>query len=323
MRTRVACLTAVLLAGLALHTGRAQSDHEVTRAEYDRWKTELSNWGRWGADDEIGTLNLITPAKRREAAALVRDGVSVSLSLDLDTEPAVDNGSPFVQEIYGLGGDGWHIRYHGYGMTHIDALAHVFDDGATYNGYVPDEAEVLANGHPRSSIHNLKHGIVTRGVLMDIPRLKGVDYLEPGTAIYPEDLEAWERQAGFRVSAGDAMFVRTGRWVRRARMGPWPIAEQAAGLHVSCLPWLRERDVALLGGESPQDVEPMVGGPGVQYALHNFLIIRLGMHLFDNVDLTALSETAAELDRWEFMLTVAPLAVRGGTGSAVNPIATF
>ncbi len=131
MRTGVACLTAVLLAGLALHTGRAQSDHEVTRAEYDRWKTELSNWGRWGADDEIGTLNLITPAKRREAAALVRDGVSVSLSLDLDTEPAVDNGSPFVQEIYGLGGDGWHIRYHGYGMTHIDALAHVFDDGAT------------------------------------------------------------------------------------------------------------------------------------------------------------------------------------------------
>ena len=324
MRALGAVAGVVILACLnfVATSGQTSSEREVTGADYERWKTELSNWGRWGGDDELGALNLITPAKRRHAASLVTDGVSVSLARDMDTEEAVDNSTPFQQEFYRVGGDEWTIHFHGSGITHLDGLVHVFDDGKVYNGYAPTDEVMLTTGPARSSIHNLKNGIVTRGILMDIPRLKGVEYLEPGTSIYPADLEAWEEMAGVKVSAGDALFVRTGRWVRRAETGPWPIGERAAGLHASCIPWLKQRDIALLGGESPQDVAPTSGDLG-SLPLHNFALIHLGVHLFDNVDLTAVSKVAAELGRWEFMLTVAPLAVHGGTGAPVNPIATF
>ena len=324
MRMLVAGLGVVVFAGAVLQSGFAQSPtrEQVTKAQYDRWKTELSNWGRWGAEDEIGTLNLITSAKRRQAAALVRDGVSVSLALDMDPVEAVDNAIPFEQDFYRVGGDEWTIHFHGAGLSHVDSLAHIFDNGVAYNGYAPTDEEMLTTGPARSSIYVMKTGVMTRGILIDIPRLKGVEYLEPGTRIYPEDLEAWEEQAGVTVSAGDALFVRTGRWVRRAQLGAWDIQRDAAGLDASCIPWLRERDIALLGGESSHDVVPPPEDLGF-LPLHNFALIYLGVHVLDNVDLTALSEAAAQRNRWEFMVTFAPLAVHGGTGAAVNPIATF
>ena len=303
----------------------------VTQADVERWKRELTNWGRWGSDDEIGTLNLITPDKRIEAAALVRDGISVSLARDAETEQAIDNPRPYQVIPLGITADEIRVSYHGFIHTHLDFLNHNFiGDGVTYNGYQPDPEVVAAQGgHVRNTVHNAKAGIVTRGILIDMARFKGVPYLEPGTPIYIEDLEAWEVDTGLRVSPGDAVVIRTGRWARRAEVGPWDIANNAAGLHASVIPWLRQRDIALLGGEAPQDVAPAGIDPVVTAArdlgprpLHRFALIYLGMPLFDNLDLEALGDMAASLNRWEFLLTAAPLPTRG-TGSPINPIATF
>ena len=323
-RTLLAGLGFVVLLAMVLQLGFGESlsDRPVTPDDLARWKTELSNWGRWGADDELGTLNLITPSKRREAAGLIRDGIPVSMALEMDPVEAVDNSIPFEQEFYRVGGDEWTIHFHGAGITHVDSLAHIFDDGVTYNGYAPTDEVMLSTGPQRGGVDVMRTGIMTRGILMDIPRLKGVEYLEPGTRIFPEDLEAWEAQAGVRVSAGDALFVRIGRWARRAKVGPWSVHEEVAGLDPSCIPWLRERDVALLGSESSMDVAPPPGDLG-RLVLHNFALVYLGIHVLDNMDLTAVSEAAAERNRWEFAVTFSPLIVRGGTGAAVNPIATF
>jgi kynurenine formamidase len=285
----------VVLSQAAPPRAQAPAPHTVTDAEYARWKKDLSNWGRWGKDDEIGALNLITPAKRKQAAALVKDGVSVSLSADADTVQAVDNPTPYEVVMQGIGSDRIAVSYHGIAHTHLDSLAHINESGVFYNGYTPDQAAVVANRHAKNSIHNVKNGIFTRGVLIDIPRLKGVPYLEPGTPIYVEDLEAWEKQAGVKVSAGDALFVRTGVWARRKALGPW------------------------LRGDHPQYVSPS----GLRGAVHDFALVHLGVHLLDNCDLEALGAAAAARRRWDFLLTVAPLAIPGGTGSPANPVATF
>ena len=216
----LALMTAlVVTTGMAgsLESQDTASNRQVTKADIDRWKKEYSNWGRWGKEDQLGALNLITPAKRKAAAALVKDGVTVSLARDAETEKAADNPNPYVRTMTGIGSDRLAIQFHGYAHTHVDSLAHAADDGKLYNGYTPEEAVVMKEGgHSRNSVYNLKAGIFTRGILIDIPRLKGVPYLEPDARIYPQDLEAWEKQTGLRVSAGDALFVRTGRWTRRA-----------------------------------------------------------------------------------------------------------
>jgi kynurenine formamidase len=191
-----------------------------------------------------------------------------------------------------------------------------------WNGYPVAGLVTLEGGAARNSILTMKQGIVTRGVLYDIPRLKGVPYLEPGTRIFPEDLEAWEKKAGARVGPGDAFLVRWGRWARRAKLGPWPIDEGAAGLDNSVIPWLKKRDVALIGWETPGYV-PQPPGDLPRLALHDFTLTILGIHLIDRADFDALSEAAASRNRWEFMLTVAPLPIPRGTGSPVNPIAMF
>jgi kynurenine formamidase len=318
-------VAAALIASAATISMTAQGDarRAVSDAQYERWKKELSNWGRWGPDDQIGALNLITPAKRRQAAAVVKDGTSVSLAADADTVKAVDNPTPYEVTMQGISSDRIAVSYHGIAHTHLDSLAHVNESGVFYNGYKPDAEAVVKQGHSKNSIHNVKNGIVTRGILIDIPRLKGVPYLEPGTPIYIEDLEAWEKQTGVKVSSGDALFVRTGVWARRAALGPWLRGRaeggRSAGLDPSVIPWLKQRDIALLGSDHPQYVSP--GSP--RGAVHDFALVHLGVHLFDNCDLEALAATAAERKRWEFMLTAAPLPIRGGTGSPLNPIATF
>lgn len=325
MKALAQSLLVMVLASMAGGPVWSQSppSHEVTPAQYERWKTELSNWGRWGKDDEIGALNLITPAKRKQAAALVSEGFSVSLAGDADTVQAVDNPNPYEWKMLAIGNDRLGVQYHGITHTHLDSLAHINDNGTFFNGYKPDAEKVLKEGHAKNSIHNVKNGIFTRGVLIDIPRLKGVPYLEPGTPIYVEDLEAWEKQAGVKVQAGDALFVRTGVWARRKELGPWLRGRapggRSAGLDPSVIPWLKARDIAILGSDHPQYVAPsyLLG------AVHDFSLLYLGIHLFDNCDLEALADAAAARNRWEFLLTAAPLPIRGGTGSPANPIATF
>jgi kynurenine formamidase len=146
--------------------------------------------------------------------------------------------------------------------------------------------------------------------------------MEPGAAIYVEDIEAWEKKAGVKIGSGDAVFVRTGRWARRAAKGPWNAGEILAGLHVSVVPWLKQRDVAILAGDGASDVMPSQV-QGVSQPVHFLMLVALGSPLFDNCDLEQLAETANRLGRWEFMFTAAPLAVPRGTGSPLNPIAIF
>ena len=313
---------------VVVQSGTAQQSQSVTPADIEGWKQELSNWGRWGADDQQGALNLITNAKRRQAARLVQEGFSVSLAREADytsnpdTEINIPGTGPYERHMARPTLDWFALKYHGWAHTHIDSLAHGVDNGKSYNGYVDDDDAVMTEGHPRNAITVADQGIFTRGILMDIPRLKGVPYLEPGTRVYPADLEAWEQQTGVRVSAGDALFIRTGRWARRAALGPWEARSHAAGLDASVLPWLKQRDIAILAGESPQDAVPP-GGELTGLPVHNFALVYLGVHLFDNVALDALAVAAAERNRWEFLLTVAPLRMVGGTGSPINPIATF
>ena len=319
MKTISVSLAAVFLVALAALSQTAST----TPAEYERWKKDLSNWGRWGKNDEVGALNLITPAKRKQAASLVKEVFSVSLAADADTVRAVDNPNPYELKMLAIGSDQIAVNYHGIAHTHLDSLAHINDKGVFFNGYHPDADTVLKQGHAKNSIHNVKNGIFTRGVLIDIPRLKGLPYLEPGTPIYVTDLEAWEKKAGVKVGAGDALFVRTGVWARRKAQGPWLRGRAegglSAGLDPSVIPWLRLRDIAILGSDHPQYVSPSP----LRGAVHDFALLYLGVHLFDNCDLEALAAAAAARNRWEFLLTAAPLPMVGGTGSPINPIATF
>lgn len=299
----------------------------VPAAEYDRWQKELTNWGRWGKEDEMGALNLITQEKRRAAAALVKEGLAVSLASNAATQKELDVPCPaeWTMTAATRGAATDRIAYpciHGAGATHLDSFAHIFFNGLAWNGYPVSTVVSKEKGAIRNSVLNMKNGIVTRAVLFDIPRLKGVPYLEPGTRIFPDDLEAWEKKAGVKIGAGDALLLRWGRWARRAKLGPWPIDEGAAGFDNSVVPWLKRRDISLIAWETPGYV-PQPPGDLPRLALHNFALTMLGIMLIDRADLDALSEAAAARNRWEFMLSVAPLPIPYGTGSPVNPLALF
>ncbi len=332
MTTRIhpivlAILTACGLSAVLLAAGQSTSSQPGARAprnaaEFDALFQQVKNWGRWGADDQLGSANLVTVAKRKQAVALAKIGETVSLAHNPLTEKADDNASPFEQTMLrGNNMDRYAVSYHGYAHSHIDALCHILYKEQTYNGYA--RAEVNTDkGCAKLGIQNLKNGIVTRGILVDIPRLRNVPYLEPGTAVYVEDLEAWEKHAGVTIGPGDAVFLRTGRWLRREKLGPWNVGQSAAGLHASVAPWIKARGVAFLGSDVAEDVTPSMV-EGVALPIHTLMITALGINLLDNQDLEAVGETAARLKRWEFMLMVAPVPVTGGTGFPVNALAMF
>jgi kynurenine formamidase len=318
-------LLSLTIAGLLLW---AQPHAVVTKAIFEQWMSDLSNWGRWGKDDEMGAMNLITPAKRKQAAALVKEGASFSLARDAEKEKALDNPVPFGHQMTKTGfnnpgsssGDTFTISHHGYAHTHMDSLCHFFYKGKMFNGY--SQELVTEQGAAKLSIRNFKNGIFTRGILMDIPALKGVDYLEPGTPIYPEDLDAWEKKAHLKAGSGDVVFIRTGRWALRDAKGPWEASKKSAGLYASCAKWLKSRDIAILGSDAASDVMPS-GIEGVAQPIHTLVLVAMGMPIFDNCDLELISKEANRRQRWEFLVTASPLAVPGATGSALNPIATF
>ena len=215
--------------------------------------------------------------------------------------------------------DEYTVSYHGFAHTHMDALGHMSVAGKGFNGF---PAPAAGKGLDRLSIGNYKDGIFTRGVLIDLPRLKGVKYLEPGTAIYPADLDAWEKSTGIRIGPGDAVLIRTGRWARRAEKGPWAAQDTMAGLNASCARWLKQRDIAIFASEGPGDVLPS-GIDGVAWPLHQLLLIAMGVPMLNNCDFEELTQTATSRNRFTFLLSVAPLRVDSGTGAPVNPVATF
>ena len=240
----------------------------------------------------------------------------------------MDNPHPFLHKMLNVGldspgqfvADSYEVSYHGYAHSHMDSLCHIAFEGKMYNGF--PQAEVVSSGAPRLGVRNYKQGIFARAVLMDIPRLKGLEWLEPGTPVYPADLDAWEKRTGVKVGSGDIVLLRTGRWARRDKEGPWDVSRKSAGLHASCAKWLKDRDASILGSDAASDVAPS-RVEGVDQPVHQLVIIAMGMPIFDNLDLEAVGKEAARLQRWEFLVTAAPLAVTGGTGSPFNPIATF
>ena len=300
---------------------------EVSVEQFESWMEEVSNWGRWGDDDELGTLNLVTPEKSKAAAALVREGVTVSMAHDLNTVQDEFNANPFQHVVttgefggHQVAGDAYSVQYHGFAHSHIDGLPHFAHKGKLYNGYGFDTIE--PTGATKLGIHNLKDGIITRGVLVDMAWLKGVDYLEPGTAITVDDFVAWEEKTGITVGSGDVLLVRTGRWVRVKEKGVWNFVMAAAGMHASVALWLKERDVALIGCDGVSDVMPS-GVEGLANPLHELVLVGMGMRILDNLNLDDVAAAAKSRDRWEFMFVGAPLRVVGGTGSPLNPLAVF
>jgi kynurenine formamidase len=318
---------------------RAPSEAEVL----DFFRT-LSNWGRWGDDDQLGTLNLVTPDKRVAAAGLVREGESISCAWEIDPRPSVDQvfGSPqrfMLSTGQGLadaervlppgaesaprwGGASEFVGlvFHGYSVTHLDALSHYFWDGKMYNG-VPAARVTSAQGATHHAMAALPDGVMTRGVLLDVARARGVDWLEPGDGVFPDDLDAAERAQGVRVGSGDAVLLRTGYGRKKRERGADDVrALGRAGWHVACTPWLRERDVALIGADTAQDVHPS-GYPGLRSPVHAVGIVAMGLWLLDNCDLERLAARCEGLRRWEFAFQLAPLRITGATGSPVNPIA--
>jgi kynurenine formamidase len=292
---------------------------KVSAAEFEHLFKQNTNWGRWGKEDVLGTINLITDQKRKQAAALVKSGISVSVAHDLSTVEAADNPRPLKRELApNFRVDSYFFQYHGTFVTHQDALCHYTFDNHVYNERPLNTKDCFPG------IENLKNGIVTRGILIDIPRLKGVPYLEPDAAVFQKDIEAWEKMAAVKVTSGDAVILRTGRWARREKKGPWNAIANAAGFDVTVAPWFKARDVALAGGDVTVEIHtdpPVVEGQTTP--LHTILIAGLGMPIIDDFDPEALAEICARLHRWEFMLVVAPLRVPNGTGGPVNPIAIF
>ena len=296
---------------------------------------KVKNWGRWGADDELGALRLITPAKRREAAACVIAGETVSCARELPVEPSPENPNPVLHLMIRAGDDclipGFHLETamdfvgvacHGMATSHIDALCHVLVDGHMYNGFLKDE--VKSTGARRGSILAAGDGIVSRGVLLDVPRLLGVPWLEPGTAITVEQLEGAEAAQKVSVTEGDVLLVGTGRDARRREQGAWsPYTVGLAGLHPECVPWLHARGVAVLGSDGVSDALPGLGIEGWILPVHQCGLVAMGLHLLDNLRLDRLADACARHGRWAFQLTIAPLRIDGGTGSPVNPIAVL
>jgi kynurenine formamidase len=303
----------------------------MTLAEFDALFESLSNWNRWGADDEKGTLNYLTGAHADAAAGSVAKGRPVSMCLTIRTKAAPDNDRPALHYMTQLAEfqtgeptsnlDFFGFDYHGKSITHIDALCHCAYRGRLYNGYLNREV-VSAAGASRASVMTLRDGITGRGVLLDMPRLKGVDWLEPGTAITVADLEAAEKAEGVRVGEGDILIVRTGSHRRREELGPWDVHQASAGLHPTCMPWLHERRIAVMCADGEHDVRPDPM-PHMTSPIHTIALVAMGLHLLDNLYLEDVARACAEEGRWHFLFTAAPLLMPGATGSPCNPLAIF
>ena len=302
-----------------------------TEEEVLGWMTSLSNWGRWGADDELGTLNLITPAKRAQAAGLVKEGLSVTCSrlivpeggADVTSIPPLHYMVRTGESAPSVGGGGASdfigFSFHGLTITHLDALCHQFWNGKMYNG--KDASLVTADGKAAAGhIDRVQNGVVTRGVLLDIAQLKGKDWLDAGEAVFTEDLEAAEEAQGVHVEEGDALLLRLGWAKRRQELGP-PQSGRP-GLHAETLPWLHRRGVSIIVADASQDMDPS-GYPTLGLPVHRVGIVAMGLWLIDAANFEETARVCRELNRWEFMFTVAPLRFHNATGSPVNPLAIF
>lgn len=301
-------------------------DAKLTRDEALAFLRERRNWGRWGDEDQRGAINLITDEKRAAAARLVRSGRAVSLSRDVPTLPGPGNPMPaqhWMRVLNQSGGgaaiDYYGLVYHGYVTTHLDALCHVWDADGMWNGRDP-ESEIRTGGARWGGVQHWRDGITTRGVLLDVPRHRREPCVTVERPVHGDELEAIARAQGVVVGPGDAVVVYSGREAWQRANPAWSgYAPPSPGLHASCLPFLRDHDVAALVWDL-MDASP--NEYGMPWSVHG-AIFSYGIALVDNALLQPVAEACADEGRYEFMLTLAPLPFVGGTGSPVNPIALF
>jgi kynurenine formamidase len=304
-------------------------DRELSDADFRALYERLRGHAQWGNDDRRGALNHITPARLLAAAGEVQIGRSVTLASSL-AGSAADNPEPGARHMKHLPGESSEVaglsfaadqlamNVHGDVDSHIDALCHISYQGTLYNGVAPEA--VTSQGASVLSIDDAHDGIVGRGVLLDIPALRGVPWLEPGDCVTTADLAAAQKVQQVHVGPGDLLFVRVGHRLRREELGPWDAARSRAGLHPQAMEYLAERRVAALGSDGNSDTAPSVVD-GVAFPVHVLAINAMGLHLLDYLqfdDLLPVCEAAA---RWSFLCVIAPLRLPGGTGSPINPIA--
>ena len=304
----------------------------VSVEEFRELFRAVSAWGRWGTGEQRGALHYLTPERVARAAGLVGTGVTVTLSLPLATDPAPGNPQPADHHMTMLGDtdigsgslrfakDYVGVDYHNDGHTHIDAFCHVSYEGALYNDQPADA--VTEKGADVDAIDVLRDGLVGRGVLLDVPRLRGAPWLEPGDHVFREDLEAAEQAQGVSVEEGDILLVRTGHARRLRELGPWDTTTAKAGLHPTAMPFVSERHVSALGGDGNSDTAPS-STEGVAFPIHVLALNAMGVHLLDYLQFEDLVAHCEEAGRWEFLFVAAPLRIRRGTGSPVNPVAVL
>lgn len=298
-----------------------------TEEEVLAYFTSCRNWGRWGPNDQLGTLNLITAAKRLEAARAIVDGKSVGCARPILFEQSASDvtvpplhfmtATGESQDSAG-GGDFIGFTFHGRTITHIDALAHRIWKRQMYNGYPAEQISI--DGAKVCGVETMRGGILTRGVLLDVTRVRNRPYLDVSEPVHAEDLDAAEQLENVHVSPGDALLVRTGWSRRRFELGPYPVAAHRPGLHASTLPWLKDRDVAIVAADAPNDVIPS-GYPNVPYPIHDVGIVAMGLCLIDNCQFEDLAKECEAATRWEFAFVAAPLNFPTATGSPITPIA--
>ncbi len=305
--------------------------------EFDKLFESVKNWGRWGPEDDRGTLNYLTPDKVAAAAALVRNGRTVSMAIPINKAAGPDNPNPAVHLMslmhdipisksgltFGMCFLG--MASHGDCHTHVDALNHVGYKGLLYNG--KPAATLTSRGSEWGSIAAYASGIVGRGVLLDAARYRGLGWLEPGEAVTRAELEAIEEFEGVRLDEGDILVFRTGHHARRLALGAWsndppPAGEGKAGLHVDTVPWMHERRIAAFlpdgdGETVPSNVEDM------PYPIHPLQLTAMGMCVSDSLNLEDLARSCEAEGRWEFLVVGLPLRLPGATGSPWNPVAIF
>jgi len=301
--------------------------------QFDALFEEIKNWGRWGPDDQRGTLNYLTPDKVVGAARSVVSGRTVTLSLPINTTAGPDTPAPALHYMVIAHdmpiGDGegrfatdfLGIDFHGESQSHVDSLCHVSYRGRLYNDQ--PVGKVTTQGGAVHSVDEYRNGVVGRGVMIDIPRLRGVEWLEPGEWVTAEEIEAAERAQGVRIEEGDIFVFRTGQHRRRLALGPWDNnVVGRAGLHPTALRLLASRRVAAFAADGDGETIPSPVD-GVSYPMHPLQITAMGLCAFDNLQFEDLAAACEEEGRWIFLFSAGPLRIEGGTGSPVNPIAVF
>lgn len=308
-----------------------------------------SNWGRWGDDDELGTLNLVTPQTVIAAAQTVRSGRVVEMGLPIDDAGPQSGSGAFgrfnpihlmirdgadvaagttIRDFYG--GEDKHLRGADdiiimplQSGTQWDALSHIFFEGKMYNGYPADQ--VSSKGALKNAITAGCDRMIGRGVLLDVPAALGVPWLEPGHAISSDDLEACERHQGVTVGEGDFVFVRTGQMAQVRDRGSWGdyAGGSAPGLGLDSVPWIGDRQIAALATDTwGMEVRPNET-PDTNQPLHIVLLVHMGLWVGEIFDLEGLAQACVEEGRWEFMFTGPPLRITRAVGSPLAPIAVF